>query len=241
MLGTALLGMFHWMIYVFGGLLIVTGVKLALKKDEEAVDPGQSLVVKLARKYLRTTEELDGEKFFTVKNGVRYATPLFLVLLVVEFTDVLFAVDSVPAVLAISNDIFIVYTSNIMAILGLRALYFLLAGMMSRFQYLDLGLAAILVFIGMKMVGSSVYKVPNLVSLAVIGGVLTLSVVASLLKKPDGQSIPEAASSPDSALEPKPESVALGSDPDPLPRAGEVPAEALKASSDARRALGEED
>ena len=170
-LGTALLGMFHWMIYVFGGLLIVTGVKLALKKDEEAVDPGQSLVVKLARKYLRTTEELDGEKFFTVKNGVRYATPLFLVLLVVEFTDVLFAVDSVPAVLAISNDIFIVYTSNIMAILGLRALYFLLAGMMSRFQYLDLGLAAILVFIGMKMVGSSVYKVPNLVSLAVIGGV----------------------------------------------------------------------
>jgi tellurite resistance protein TerC len=240
-LGTALLGMFHWMIYVFGGLLIVTGIKLALKKDEDAVDPGQSLIVRLARKYLRTTEQLDGEKFFTVKNGVRYATPLFLVLLVVEFTDVLFAVDSVPAVLAISNDIFIVYTSNIMAILGLRALYFLLAGMMSRFHYLDLGLAVILVFIGAKMVGSSFYKVPNLVSLGVIAGVLTLAVVASLLRKPEGQSVAEAASAPDNPLESKPEPLALGSDPDPLPRGQEVAREALKAPSDARRALGDED
>jgi len=246
-LGTALLSAFHWMIYVFGGILIVTGAKLALKKDDDAVDPGQSLILRIARKYLRTTDQLDGERFFTLKNGVRHATPLFLVLLVVEFTDVLFAVDSVPAVLAISNDIFIVYTSNIMAILGLRALYFLLAGMMSRFRYLDLGLAAILVFIGLKMVGASVVKVPNLVSLAVIGGVLTLSVVASLLAKPRGQSVPDVEGATEGELEPgttdpaTADSAALESAPEALPSAKAVPTDALKASSEPRRALGEED
>jgi tellurite resistance protein TerC len=237
--GTALLQKFHWMIYVFGAFLIVTGAKLALKKDEEAVDPGQSVVVKLARKYMRTTDQLDGEKFFTVKNGVRYATPLFLVLLVIEFTDVLFAVDSVPAVLAISNDIFIVYTSNIMAILGLRALYFLLAGMMSRFQYLDIGLAVILVFIGAKMLFSSLYKIPNLVSLGVIGSVLTLSVIFSLLRQPKGQSVSEATVSPEEPGEEEPPDP--NSDPEPLARTRELQTEARKPASDARRALGEED
>jgi tellurite resistance protein TerC len=188
--GTALLQRFHWMIYVFGVFLIFTGLKLGFKKEGDAVDPSQSFALRIARRYLRTTDELDGEKFFTIKNGQKYATRLFMVLLVVEFTDVLFAVDSVPAVLAITSDVYIVYTSNIMAILGLRALYFLLAGAMSRFHYLDVGLAAILVFIGVKMTFSSFFKISNLVSLGVIGGVLTISVVASLLRKPTPPSIP---------------------------------------------------
>jgi tellurite resistance protein TerC len=190
--GTALLQRFHWMMYIFGAFLIVTGLKLALKKEGEAVDPSQNLALRLARRFLRTTDELDGEKFFTVKNGVRYATRLFLVLVVVEFTDVVFAIDSVPAVLAISSDVYIVYTSNIMAILGLRSLYFLLSGMMSRFQYLDIGLALILIFIGVKMTAVDFVKVPNLVSLGVIASVLTISVLASLLRKSTGPSIPGA-------------------------------------------------
>jgi tellurite resistance protein TerC len=179
--GTALLTRFHWMMYVFGGFLVFTGAKLAFKKDEQ-VDPEANLALRLARKYFRTTNEYDGEKFFTVKNGVRYATPLFLVLIVIEFTDVVFAVDSVPAVLAISPDIYIVYTSNIFAIIGLRALYFMLSGMMGRFHYLDIGLAVILVFIGAKMLASGFFKVPILVSLGVIAGVLTIAIVASLLR-----------------------------------------------------------
>jgi tellurite resistance protein TerC len=156
---------------------------------------------------------------------------------------VLFAVDSVPAVLAISHDLFIVYTSNIMAILGLRALYFLLAGMMSRFQYLDIGLAIILIFIGAKMVSSSWIKVPNLLSLGVIGSVLTLSVVFSLLRQPKGQSVSEAAISPqengDGPKQPSELAAASpdpSSDPEPLARS-----EARKPASDARRAFGEED
>ncbi|MEB2310289.1 MAG: TerC family protein [Sorangiineae bacterium] len=187
--GSALLHRFHFTIYVFGGFLVLTGLKLAFKKDDDTVDPESSLALRLARKYLRTTSERDGDKFFIVKDGIRYATPLFLVLIVIEFTDVLFAVDSVPAALAVSDDVYIVYTSNIFAILGLRALYFMLAGMMQRFHYLDLGLAAILVFIGAKMLLSGVYKIPNLVSLGVIAGVLTVAMVASALR-------PERASAP---------------------------------------------
>ncbi|HEV8549155.1 MAG TPA: hypothetical protein VGQ57_09005, partial [Polyangiaceae bacterium] len=131
--------------------------------------------------HLRTTGEMHGDRFSIVQDGTRYATPLFLVLIVVEFTDLLFAVDSVPAVLAISNDTFVVYTSNIMAILGLRALYFLLAGMMSRFQYLGTGLAVILIMIGAKMVASPFFTVSSLYSLLAIGAILTVSVVASLV------------------------------------------------------------
>lgn len=179
--GTALLHRFHFTMYVFGAFLVFTGIKLAFKSDE-SVDLESNLALRLARKYLRTTKEFSGEKFFVVKDGVRHATPLFLVVIVVEFTDVIFAVDSVPAVLAISSDLFIVYTSNIFAIMGLRALYFMLSGMMSRFHYLDVGLAVILVFIGAKMLGADFYKIPNFVSLGVIAGVLVLAVVASLLK-----------------------------------------------------------
>lgn len=180
--GAALLHRFHWMVFVFGGFLLFTGARLLIRHEAE-VDPEDNLALKLARRYLRTTKDMEGDKFFVLKDGVRYATPLFLVLVVVEFTDVLFAVDSVPAVLAISNDIFVVYTSNVMAILGLRALYFVLSGMMSRFHYLGTGLALILIFIGAKMVASPWIKVPSVVSLAVIAFVLVASVMLSLLKK----------------------------------------------------------
>jgi len=179
--GTALLSKFHFMIYVFGGFLLLTGGKLLFRK-EETVDPEDNVALKLARRFLRTTNDDSSDRFFVVKDGVRYATPLFLVLVVVEFTDLLFAVDSVPAVLAISNDVFIVYTSNIMAILGLRALYFVLSGMMGRFHYLATGLSVILLFIGAKMVLSGFFHVSPLISLSVIISVLTISVCASLLR-----------------------------------------------------------
>lgn len=179
--GTALLAKFHFMMYVFGGFLIVTGAKLLFRK-EETVDPEDNVALKLARRFLRTTGDDSADRFFVVKDGVRYATPLFLVLIVVEFTDLLFAVDSVPAVLAISNDVFVVYTSNIMAILGLRALYFVLSGMMGRFHYLATGLSVILLFIGAKMVLSGFVHVSPLVSLSAIVTVLTISVCASLLR-----------------------------------------------------------
>jgi tellurite resistance protein TerC len=189
--GTALVHRFHWVMYLFGLFLVVTGLKLAFKKDDEAVNPEDSFILRLARRFLRTTPEFDGDRFFTVRDGVRYATPLFLVLLVVEFTDVLFAVDSVPAVLAVSTDVFVIYSSNIFAILGLRALYFMLAGMMSRFRYLDLGLAAILVFIGSKMLLANWVKVSNWVSLGVIAGVLTAAITASLLRPAGKSTVPD--------------------------------------------------
>ena len=181
-LGSALLQRFSWMVFVFGGFLLFTGAKLLFRKEEE-VDPEDNLALRLARRYLRTTTATDGDHFFVVKDGVRYATPLFLVLIVVEFTDLLFAVDSVPAVLAISDDIYVVYTSNIMAILGLRALYFVLHGMMSKFHYLGTGLAVILIFIGAKMVASPFIHLSSVASLAVIGVVLAASITLSLLRK----------------------------------------------------------
>src|SRR6187399_271932 len=180
--GAALLDRFHWLTYVFGAFLVYTGVKLAIRKEEAAVNPEDNVALKLARRFLRTTEEYNGDHFTIVKDGVRYATPLFLVLVVIEVTDLLFAVDSVPAVLAVSRDVFVVYTSNIMAILGLRALYFLLAGMMSRFQYLGTGLAVILILIGAKMVASPYYHVSSLHSLIAIGAVLAIAVIASLAR-----------------------------------------------------------
>jgi len=180
-LGAAFLQRFHWAVYVFGGILLLTGAKMLFRKEEE-VDPESNVALKLARKYMRTTKEMHGDKFFVVVDGVRHATPLFLVLVVVEFTDLLFAVDSVPAVLAISDDIFVVYTSNVMAILGLRALYFVLSGMMDRFHYLGTGLALILIFVGAKMVASPFYKVPVMASLGVIALVLAGSVTVSLLR-----------------------------------------------------------
>ncbi|HEX2671371.1 MAG TPA: TerC family protein [Polyangiaceae bacterium] len=184
--GAALLHRFEWLTYVFGAFLIYTGIKLAIRKEEDAVNPEDNPALKLARRFLRTTEEYNGDHFTIVKDGLRYATPLFLVLVVIEVSDLLFAVDSVPAVLAVSDDVFVVYTSNIMAILGLRALYFVLAGMMNRFHHLGTGLALILIFIGGKMASAHFVSIPSLVSLAVIVTLLAGAIVLSLLRPPNG-------------------------------------------------------
>jgi tellurite resistance protein TerC len=181
--GTELLHRFHWTFYIFGAFLVYSGLHL-LKGSEKTVDPEKNFGLVLARRYIRTSPQFDGIKFFTKKEGRYFATPLFLVLLVVELSDVLFAVDSVPAVLGISSDLYVVYTSNIMAILGLRALYFLLSGVMGRFHKLDWALSAILVFVGAKMLGHDFMKLPNWVSLAVIGVLLGLGIAASLLIPP---------------------------------------------------------
>jgi tellurite resistance protein TerC len=179
-LGSLLLQRFHWIIYLFGALLIVTGIRMAIRHDEK-FDAEKNPVYKLARRSLPFTTEYDGQKFFTLDNGRRVATPLFLVLLMVEFTDLIFAVDSIPAIFAVTTDPFIVYTSNIFAILGLRSLYFLLAGVVGKFHLLKYGLAVILVFVGAKMMADRFVTVPILVSLAVIVGVLMTSIIASLM------------------------------------------------------------
>jgi tellurite resistance protein TerC len=184
--GAELLHRFHWMSYVFGAFLVYTGLKLAFRKEDDAVNPEDNVALKLARRFLRTTEEYNGDHFMMVKDGIRYATPLLLVLVVIEVTDLLFAVDSVPAVLAVSKDVYVVYTSNIMAILGLRALYFVLSGMMNRFHHLGTGLSLILIFIGVKMLIANIQPIPSLVSLAVIVCVLAGSIILSLLRPPDG-------------------------------------------------------
>lgn len=178
--GVALINRFHWIIYVFGAFLIYTGFKM-FKSLEKDIHPERGILVRLAQKYLRFTSEYDNGKFFTIQNGKRLATPLFMVLLAVETTDILFAVDSIPAILAITADPFIVYTSNVFAILGLRSLYFALAGMMEIFRFLPYGLATILIFIGAKMAASDYVKVPIIVALAVVAGVLAISVAASLI------------------------------------------------------------
>ncbi len=184
--GTTLLERFHWLIYVLGGFLIYTGIKLAFHDDE--FDPEASLVVRVSRKLFRVSREDHGQAFFVRENGFWCITPLFLVLLVIDFVDIAFALDSVPAIIGITKDTFIVFTSNIFAILGLRALYFLLAGAMDLFRYLNYGLSAILVFVGVKMIGQDWFqnrflngqKIPHWVSLVVIVSLLTVAIGASL-------------------------------------------------------------
>ncbi len=178
--GIALLENFHWLIYVFGAFLVFTGFKLALEKDKE-IHPERNLVLKLFRRMMTVTEQYEGGKFFVRRDNRIWATPLFVVLLVVETTDVIFAVDSIPAILAITKDPFIVYTSNVFAILGLRALYFVLAGVMEKFHHLHYGLAAILGFVGVKMILSEVYKIPVVISLGFIASALVFSIIASLV------------------------------------------------------------
>jgi TerC family integral membrane protein len=172
--GVALLTRFHWIIYVFGAFLVYTGVKLALSSDDDQVDPERNPVLRWVRKVIPVTPDYVGGKFLVRDNGL-YATPLLLVLIVVETTDLVFAVDSIPAVLAISRDPFIVYTSNVFAILGLRSMYFALAGLMDIFHYLHYGLAVILSFIGVKMLISGFIHIPTGWALAVVVGVLALS------------------------------------------------------------------
>ncbi len=179
--GVGLIHRFHWIIYIFGVLLIYSGWKLLREKDT-TVDPDKNPVLRWFRRVVPVTEEYEGGSFFVNRGGL-YATPLFLVLLVVETTDVLFAVDSIPAILAITLNAFIVYTSNVFAILGLRSMYFALAGMMEAFEYLSYGLAVVLMMIGAKMLLSGYYTVPTWWALAAVLTVLAVSVGASLRKQ----------------------------------------------------------
>lgn len=177
--GAALLKEFHWIIYIFGAFLIFTGIKMAFHRNTE-LHPEQNPLVRLFRRLMPVTDTYDGEKFFIRRAGVLMATPLFLVLLMVESTDLIFVVDSIPAIFAVTSDPFIVYTSNVFTMLGLRSLYFVLAGIMHKFYYLKLGLSVVLTFVGVKMVLVDVYKIPIGISLGVIMSILVISVVASL-------------------------------------------------------------
>jgi tellurite resistance protein TerC len=195
-LGTALLQRFHWIMYVFGAFLVFTGFKLLVQKDTE-FEPERNLLFRLFRRLVPTVPDYQGAHFFVVRDGRRYATPLLLVLVAVETTDLVFAVDSIPAIFAVTSDPFIVYTSNIFAILGLRALYFLLAGVIDRFHYLKVGLALVLAFVGVKMLIAEVYKIPIGVSLAVVATLIGISVLVSLLRprrEPEAQGPSETGS-----------------------------------------------
>ncbi|MCX5902141.1 MAG: TerC family protein [Proteobacteria bacterium] len=178
--GVALINTFHWIIYVFGAFLIIIAVKMAFEKEKE-IHPEKNPVLLLFRKLMPVTENYVEGKFFIRKNRKSLATPLFVVLLVIETTDVVFALDSIPAILAITTDPFIVYTSNVFAILGLRALYFALAGVMELFHYLNIGLSVILAFVGAKMLLSKFYEIPVTVALGVVALTLIVSIIASLM------------------------------------------------------------
>jgi tellurite resistance protein TerC len=182
--GAALIERFHWILYLFGAFLLYTGIQLARSNHGEEVNPDKNPLLRLARRVFPITEDYEGDKFFVVRQGVRMATPLLLVLLVVESTDLVFALDSIPAIFAITTEPYIAFTSNVFAILGLRSLYFLLANMMRTFSYLQLGLAIILSFVGVKMLIAGFYEIPILVSLAVIVLVLAISVIASIYWPP---------------------------------------------------------
>lgn len=179
-LGAALLDTFHWIFYVFGAFLVFTGIRMAFQ-SEDSEDLSDNFVVKYARKYLRVSKDYHQDQFTIIESGVRLFTPLFVVLLVVEFTDLIFAVDSIPAIFAITNDTFIVFTSNIFAVMGLRSLFFAVAGVMNLFHYLKYGLSVILSFIGVKMIIQDWYHIPIDVALGVIAIVLAVSVIASLV------------------------------------------------------------
>jgi tellurite resistance protein TerC len=189
--GVGLINRFHGIIYIFGAFLVYTGIKLALPKKEDSFDPERNIAVRLARKVVPVTSQFEGGHFFTRRAGKLHATPMFLVLLIVETTDVMFALDSIPAVIAITKNEFIIFTSNIFAILGLRSLYFAVSGIMQYFRFLNIGLAVILSFVGCKMLASSWVTVPIHISLGIIGTVLAASVVASVMipaaRKPDSK------------------------------------------------------
>jgi tellurite resistance protein TerC len=180
--GLSLLEASHLMFYIFGAILVWTGVKMLFSGDEQ-MDPQKNPALKLLHKFLPVTTGLHGHKFFTRVDGVLHATPLFAALVVIEGTDLIFAVDSIPAALGVSSDLFVVYTSNIFAVMGLRSMYFLLAGSMSEFKYLKTGVSAVLVFVGVKMIIKDWYHVPTGASLIVIAGVLVGAIVASILAR----------------------------------------------------------
>jgi tellurite resistance protein TerC len=182
--GVALINRFHWIVVIFGGFLVFSGLKMLFQKEEVSVEPEKNGLVRLFRKFLPVSDTLHGDSLFIKQENKLFATPLFLVLLVIESTDLIFAVDSIPAVLAISQDTFIVYTSNIFAILGLRSLYFAVSGIMGLFRYLKVGLAIVLTFVGLKMLASYFhFDIPILISLAIIVTILLISIIASVIVK----------------------------------------------------------
>jgi len=181
--GISLINRFHWIVLIFGGFLVFTGIRMLFHKETE-VDPEKNAVIRFFKKFLPVTHTLHGDKLFIRQNRKFYATPLFMVLVIIESSDLLFAVDSIPAILAISHDRFIVYTSNIFAILGLRSLYFAIAGIMGYFRYLKVGLAFVLTFVGLKMLSAYfVFDIPIVTSLLIILGILVMSILASVLVK----------------------------------------------------------
>ena len=186
--GVALISRFHWVMYIFGAFLIVTGIKMALNKQTE-VHPDKNIAIRLLRCVMPVSKNFSGAKFFVVEGGIRYATPMLTVLLALETTDILFAIDSIPAVLAISRDPFIVYTSNVFAILGLRSLFFAISGLMRLFHLLHYGLAAILAFVGVKMLIADFFHVPVGISLLIIASILIASILSSILwpEKEEGE------------------------------------------------------
>jgi tellurite resistance protein TerC len=178
--GVTLLNRFHWIIYIFGAILVYSGIKL-LRQHGSDIHPEKNPLLRAFRKIFRLTDNYEGEKFFVRRDGLRYATPLALVLIVVETTDLLFAVDSIPAVLAVTREPFIVYTSNVFAIMGLRSLFFALSGMLEAFHLLHYGLSLILIFIGLKMLAPDYVDIPTIIALGTVGGILVASVVLSLV------------------------------------------------------------
>jgi len=180
--GVTLINQFHWVLYIFGAFLVFTGVKMALQDEAVEVHPEKNIIVRIFKRILPVTPGYHEGKFFVKVDGKLYATLLFIVILVVETTDLVFALDSIPAIFAITRDPFIVYTSNVFAILGLRALYFALAGLLDLFHYLKFGLSIVLAFIGVKMLIEGIYEMPILIALSVVAGVLILSIVASILR-----------------------------------------------------------
>lgn len=183
-LGVQLISLFSWTIYVFGALLIFTAAKMLLQKEDDNFDPSQSFILKLLRKVMPIKTDYHGENFFVLEAGKRMATPLLAAVMVIEMSDLIFAVDSIPAVLSITQDTFLVYSSNIFAIIGLRSLYFLLSGMAGKFPYLKYGISVILFFVGVKMLLSHFFPIPIVASLGVIVGILALSVLASKIFPP---------------------------------------------------------
>jgi tellurite resistance protein TerC len=181
--GITLIQKFHWVIYIMGGFLVLTGIKMAMQKGQD-INPEHNPVLRLFRRIMPVTEDYEGDRFFVRRGSRLFATPLFIIVLVVETTDVIFAVDSIPAILAITLDPFIVYTSNVFAILGLRALFFALAGIIRLFHYLPYGLSFILVFVGIKMLLVDIYKIPISMALGTVAAVLVISIVTSILFPP---------------------------------------------------------
>lgn len=179
--GIALIKMFNWIIYLFGAFLVYSGVKMAFHDETEQVDLEKNPVLRLVRKLIPATSEFGDGRFFVIKDGARHATPLFVTLILVETSDVIFAMDSIPAIFAITLDPFIVYTSNIFAILGLRSLYFALSGIMGMFHYLNFGLSFILAYLGIKMLASGFFHIPVAISLGIIAAALAMSVAASVI------------------------------------------------------------